>query len=136
MQDFGAAFNVAFVKRFLTLTKKELRISLVFMGVATFVLMVVFAGAVHRVSSHVLRTSRSSTLPGRILSKQLYQLYLSRGGEPIAISPKLTDLPVIPPTPPPSAPTVPVHLHRRLPDDRCYSSPRGKHHPSKTQKDW
>lgn len=103
MQDFVAAFNVAFIKRFVGLMWKEVLISSLFMMVATFVLG--FAGMI-AVCVGIFPAIGLTYFAWMHLSKQLYQIYLSRGGEPIPVSPKLTEVPVIPPTPPPSAPTA------------------------------
>jgi hypothetical protein len=88
MQDFVPAFNFAFVKRFIALTWKEMILATVFqfaIGMAFgvlgalmlcigmyFAMVPVYYAWVH-------------------LHKQLYRLYLSRGGEPIPVSPKLRD---------------------------------------------
>ena len=87
-QDFMGAFDLAFIKRFVSLMWKETIIGALFMLVASTVLSIVgmlalcigiyFAmGLVYYAWAH--------------LSKQMYGLYLSRGGAPIPVSPKLTD---------------------------------------------
>jgi Protein of unknown function (DUF4013) len=96
MQDFVPAFNFAFVKRFIALTWKEMILASVFqfaIGIAFgavgaillciglyFAMVPVYFAWVH-------------------LHKQLYRLYLSRGGDPIPVSPKLRD-DVVPPVTP------------------------------------
>lgn len=91
VQDFAKAFNFAFVKRFVGLVWLEMLLSfLVPFGVmvAAYVLaamvicfgFLVFLAAmplVHYAWVH--------------LDKQLYQLYLARGGEPVEISSKLAE---------------------------------------------
>jgi hypothetical protein len=96
MQDFVAAFNVAFIKRFVGLMWKEVLISSLFMMVASLVLCV--AGMIAVCVGFFLAVGLTY-FAWMHLSKQLYQLYLSRGGEPIPVSPKLTEAPVIPPAP-------------------------------------
>lgn len=94
MQDFGKAFDVGFVKRFVALTWKEIVLSTLFVMVASIVLaclgLIVFCVGVYFAS---VLTYFSWTH----LHKQLYLLYLSRGGEPVPLSPKLNDAP--PPMP-------------------------------------
>lgn len=89
-QDFKAAFNLGFVKAFISLTWKEILGVMVFMLGLSLCMMVItiitcyigmfFATPVVMFSWHHLQ-------------KQLYQLYLSRGGEAVPLSPKLNDLP-------------------------------------------
>jgi hypothetical protein len=103
MQDFGAAFNMPFVKRFLSLVKKELAISMVFLGAIGIGLVVV--GMIPCLGVLVVvAVIPPLKFAWAHLARQLYQLYLSRGGEPIAISPKLTE--DAPPPPSPLPPTV------------------------------
>jgi Protein of unknown function (DUF4013) len=96
-QDFGSAFNLGFVKRFAALTWKESVISSLFLIAATIVLLcagaLLFCIGLYFVIGVI-------TFSGEHLHRQLYHLYLSRGGEPILVSPKLRDL-ALPPTPPP-----------------------------------
>jgi hypothetical protein len=93
-QDFGQSFNVAFVKQFVTLTWKEIVLSSLFLVAASLVLTGIGALA-------ICIGAYFSTVPVYFcwvhLHKQLYRLYLSRGGEPIPLSPKLADYP--PPAP-------------------------------------
>lgn len=93
-QDFKSSFDFTFAKSFVAGTWKELLASMVFMfglGLCLMVLAVVtcyigafFAAPVVMFGWHHLQ-------------KQLYQLYLVRGGEPVPLSPKLRDIP--PPLP-------------------------------------
>jgi len=87
-QDFGAAFNFPFIKRFISLMWKETILGALFMFAAAlglgaigaimlcvgfyFAMVPVYFGMVH-------------------LQKQLYRLYLERGGDPVPVSPKLRD---------------------------------------------
>lgn len=93
-QDFAQSFDFGFVKDFLSRVWKELLASMVFMfgvGLILLILTVVtcyigmfFAAPVAMFSWHHLQ-------------KQLYQLYLSRGGQAVPLSPKLRNTP--PPLP-------------------------------------
>jgi hypothetical protein len=85
-QSFGQAFDISFVKRFIALTWKETLLAWLFLMVANVVFMIVgmlalFIGIyfvmvpVYFAFTHI--------------TKQLYQVYLDRGGEPVPISPKL-----------------------------------------------
>jgi hypothetical protein len=93
-QDFGQSFNFAFVKRFITLTWKEIILSSLFLMVASVILVCIGALA-------FCIGMYFATVPVYFcwvhLYKQLYALYLSRGGEPIPLSSKLRDYP--PPAP-------------------------------------
>lgn len=98
-QDFSSAFNLRFAKSFLSLTWKELSASMLFMlgvGLCLMILAVVtcYIGAI--IAAPVAMFSWHH------LQKQLYQLYLARGGEAVPPSPKLQDAP--PPLPPPVIP--------------------------------
>ena len=88
IQDFGQSFNFAFIKRFISLTWKESILSTLFLIAASFVLtgaglLLLCVGAYF------------ATVPVYFcwvhLHKQLYGVYLSRGGEPLPVSPKLQD---------------------------------------------
>ena len=89
-QDFAQSFNMAFVKRFISLTWKEILLSSVFLIAASIILcsigVLVFCIGMY-----------FATVPVYFcwihLHKQLYALYLSRGGETIPLSPKLRDYP-------------------------------------------
>lgn len=94
VQDFAKSFDFGFVKRFLALTWKEMVLSSLFV-MATGLLflclgMVVFCIGVYFAT---VLTYFSWTH----LHKQLYALYLSRGGEPVPMSPKLSDAPLATP---------------------------------------
>jgi uncharacterized protein DUF4013 len=87
-QDFAQSFNFAFVKRFVALVWKEIILSSAFLVVASVLLACV--GVLALCIGLVF-----ATVPIYFcwvhLHKQLYALYLSRGGEPIPLSPKLRD---------------------------------------------
>ena len=93
-QDFGQSFNFAFVKKFIGLTWKEIILSSLFLFAASLILCSVGALA-------FCIGMYFATVPVYFcwihLHKQLYALYLSRGGEPVPLSPKLRDYP--PPAP-------------------------------------
>jgi Protein of unknown function (DUF4013) len=93
-QDFAQSFNMAFVKRFITLTWKEILLSSLFL-VATSLILCSAGALVLCIGMYF------ATVPVYFcwvhLQKQLYALYLSRGGEPIPLSPTLRDYP--PPAP-------------------------------------
>jgi hypothetical protein len=89
-QDFPSAFNLRFAKSFLSLTWKQLLASMLFMlgvGLCLMVLAVVtcYIGAIFAAPVVIFSWHH--------LQKQLYQLYLVRGGEPVPLSPKLQDGP-------------------------------------------
>lgn len=93
-QDFAQSFNFAFVKSFIALTWKETILSSLFLVAASIILacvgVLVFCIGMY-----------FATVPIYFcwihLHKQLYALYLSRGGESIPLSPKLREYP--PPAP-------------------------------------
>lgn len=87
-QDFAQSFNFAFVKRFVNLVWKELLLAGLFQIAAGAVLVAVGALAICVGMYFALVIVYFSWLH---LHKQLYRLYLSRGGEPIPVSPKLRD---------------------------------------------
>jgi hypothetical protein len=89
MQDFAPSFNFAFIKRFIALTWKEMVIASLFLFAASLALTTV--GALLLCVGIYF-----ATVPVYFcwvhLHKQLYRLYLSRGGEPVPPSPKLSDV--------------------------------------------
>jgi len=95
LQDFGKAFDFGFLKRFLALTWKEILVSSLFIFAASVILtlggMLVFCVGMYFASVLIYFSWTH-------LNKQLYRLYLSRGGAVIPLSPKLSDLPpAVPP---------------------------------------
>lgn len=94
-QDFASAFNLRFAKSFLSLTWKELLASMLFMFGVGLCLMVI---AVVTCYIGAIFAAPVVFFGWHHLQKQLYQLYLARGGEPVPLSPKLQDGP--PPLPP------------------------------------
>lgn len=89
LQDFVPAFDLAFVRKFISLTWLEIILSGLFMTMAAFVLggigLIALCVGVYFASALI-------TFGWAHLGKQLYKLYLSRGGEEIPLSPKLTDV--------------------------------------------
>jgi hypothetical protein len=87
-QDFAKSFDMGFVKRFVALTWKEMVLSSLFVVVAgTLIIclgMIVFCIGMYFATVLVYFSWTH-------LHKQLYALYLSRGGEPIPFSPKLSE---------------------------------------------
>jgi hypothetical protein len=93
-QDFVKSFDLSFAKRFIALTWKETILAWIFMMLASiglaFLGMLVFCVGMYFALVPVYFCWTH-------LNKQLYTLYLSRGGEPVPPSPKLRDGP--PPLP-------------------------------------
>jgi Protein of unknown function (DUF4013) len=89
-QDFASSFDLGFVKKFVALTWKEIIVSTLFVmvtGVLFFCLgLIVFCVGAYFATVLVYFSWTH-------LQKQLYALYLSRGGEPVPLSPKLNDAP-------------------------------------------
>lgn len=89
-QDFAMSFDFRFAKRFVALMWKEMVLSALFLMIAGFGLglvgMLFFCVGVYFANVLIYFSWTH-------LDKQLYQLYLSRGGEPVPLSPKLNDLP-------------------------------------------
>jgi Protein of unknown function (DUF4013) len=87
-QDFAKSFDIGFVKRFLALTWKEIVLSSLFVMMTSVVFvclgMIVFCVGMYFALVLVYFSWTH-------LHKQLYMLYLSRGGEPVPLSPKLND---------------------------------------------
>jgi MFS family permease len=92
-QDFGSSFNFTFIKRFIALTWKDSVLASLFLIVASIVL--IFGGALVLCVGMYFAIVIVSFC-GEHLHKQLYRLYLSRGGEPVPVSPKLLE-PALPP---------------------------------------
>ena len=96
-QDFAAAFDVGYIKRFIALTWKEQLLATLFLMFAALALML--AGAL------VVCVGMYLAMPVIFfamwhLDHQLYELYLQRGGEPIPVSPKLSNSAPVLPNPP------------------------------------
>ncbi len=97
-QDFVKAFDVPFVKKFVSLAWLETLIVAIVITVAAFVLIPV--GLILICIGVGFSIAFLSFISAH-LNKQLYKVYLSRGGEAVPVSPKLTDsVPPIPPAPP------------------------------------
>jgi hypothetical protein len=88
MQDFVPAFNLSFVKRFIALTWKEMILASLFQ-VAIGIAFGVVGAAMLCVGIYFAMVPVYFSWVH--LHKQLYRLFLSRGGEPIPASPKLRD---------------------------------------------
>lgn len=91
-QDFASAFDFGFVRNFIAIVWKELLVSLIFLFGVGICLMAVT----------VITCYTGGFLLGPVvifswhhLQKQLYQLYLARGGGPVPLNPKLNDLPPV-----------------------------------------
>lgn len=87
-QDFAQSFNFAFVKRFVSLVWKEILLSSLFQVAASAALVCLGAIALCIGMYFALVPVYFCWIH---LHKQLYRLYLSRGGEPIPLSQKLRD---------------------------------------------
>jgi hypothetical protein len=89
-QDFAKSFDFGFVKRFLALTWKETLLSSLFVMIAGSLLICLgmFVLCVGMYFATVV-----VYFSWTHLHKQLYALYVSRGGEPVPLSPKLIDGP-------------------------------------------
>jgi len=88
-QDFVQAFNLRFLRRFVALTWVELLLSSLFAALASWLLMLV--GLLAFCVGVVLVPGITYFMMNH-LDRQLYHLYLSRGGEPVPISPKLNEV--------------------------------------------
>lgn len=86
-QDFVAAFDLPFIKKFSFMMWKEVLLAALFMGIASGVLW--FAGML-ALCVGVFAAMAIVYFAWTHLSWQLYKLYLSRGGDPVPVSPKLT----------------------------------------------
>jgi len=93
-QDFAKSFDVGFVRRFLALTWMQIVLSSLFVAI-TGTLFVCFGMIVFCVGIYFANVLIYFSWTH--LQKQLYMLYLSRGGEPVPVSPKLSEAPTIPP---------------------------------------
>jgi hypothetical protein len=87
-QDFGQSFNFTFVKSFVTLMWKEILLSSLFQIVVSMALLCLGALALCVGMYFALVPAYFCWMH---LQKQLYRLYLSRGGEPVPFSAKLRD---------------------------------------------
>jgi hypothetical protein len=93
-QDFARAFNLAFFKGFITLVWKETVVAAIFMFGASILLMFVGMLACY---FGMFFTIPLTVFGWHHLQKQLYDLYLTRGGPALTLNPKLADEP--PPLP-------------------------------------
>ena len=93
-QDFAASFNWAFYKQFFALMWKDMLNAALFSFMAGLVLLL--AGLVACYFG-IFLTMPIAFFSWHHLEKQLYELYLARGGEAVPLSAKLQDSP--PPLP-------------------------------------
>jgi hypothetical protein len=96
-QDFKAAFDFAFLKSFVSLVWQEMLVSFLFLFGVGIVMMIV---TVITCYIGLFFAAPVVSFAWYHLLKQLYQLYLARGGQAVPLSPKLNDLP-------PALPAVP-----------------------------
>lgn len=87
MQDFAGAFSFTFVKEFIGRTWLEIILQALFMSVAGTVLMM---GGLILCIVGVIPAAVLTYLGQTHFHYQLYEIYLSRGGEPIPIMPSQT----------------------------------------------
>lgn len=91
-QDFMKSFDFAFVKQFISLTWKESLLSSAFLVAASMILMplgmVVLCVGMYAAAALVY-------FAWAHMDKQIYALYLARGGAPVEVSPKLSDEPPV-----------------------------------------
>jgi hypothetical protein len=99
-QDFTSSFNFTFIKRFIALTWKESIVATLFFVVAAIAL--VAAGAIAFCLGMYFAIAIVSFCREH-LHKQLYQLYLARGGDPVPVNPNLWQVPPMAPMAPPPA---------------------------------
>jgi hypothetical protein len=94
VQDFAKSFDFGFVKKFVATMWLEMVLTSIFLTVASAVLVclgiLAFCVGIYLVMVLIY-------FAWAHLQKQLYALYLQRGGEPAPLSPKLRDIP--PPMP-------------------------------------
>jgi hypothetical protein len=106
-QAFGPAFDLGFVREFVRQVWKELLLCCGFMFGVGLVMMVV---AVITCYIGLFAAIPVVSFAWQHLLKQIYQIYLGRGGEIVPLSPQLNDLPpALPPCPPigPPPPATP-----------------------------
>ncbi len=89
-QDFASAFRLKRLKQFIGLMWLEILLSLLFVWVAAIGLSIV--GMVAFCVGMYFTMSLIYFMQGH-LDRQLYRLYVARGGEPIPLSPKLKGVP-------------------------------------------
>lgn len=91
-QDFMKSFDFAFVKQFISLTWKESLLSSAFLMAASMILMplgmVVLCVGMYAAAALVY-------FAWAHMDKQIYALYLARGGVPVEVSPKISDEPPV-----------------------------------------
>lgn len=98
-QDFATSFDFAFVRSFVSLTWKEILMSMLFMAEVS-VCMVILAIVTCYIGA--ILAAPVVSFSWHHLQKQIYQTYLARGGKPVPRNALLSDLP--PPLPVPASP--------------------------------
>ncbi len=91
-QDFGQAFNFRFIKDFIARTWVEQLVSILFLVFAGITLMIIGMFAICLGTYLVIPLM---TFAQWHLERQIYDLYLARGGEPVTISAKLEPAPPV-----------------------------------------
>lgn len=91
-QDFGQAFNFRFIKDFISRTWVEQLLSIFFLVVAGIVLLIIGMFAICLGTYLVIPLL---TFAQWHLERQIYDLYIARGGEPVTISSKLAAEPPV-----------------------------------------
>jgi hypothetical protein len=89
-QDFAKSFDWTFIKSFTARTWLEQLVSVLFLFLAAIALMLVGAIAC---GVGVYFTMSIIFFAQSHLNRQLYERYLSRGGEPVEVNPKISELP-------------------------------------------
>ncbi len=90
LQTFAASFDFGFIKDFISKTWLEMTLAMLFMlgvGLIVMILAVItcYIGGIFAAPVAIFAWHH--------LQKQIYRIYLNRGGEALAVSPKLCDLP-------------------------------------------
>jgi hypothetical protein len=114
LQDFAPAFNINYIKRFASTMWKECLIIFAFWLGVSVALMI--PAMIPCIGSLLIWSCTSVLLFAHFhLMNQLYNLYVSRGGAAIPLSPKFTEEPPAAPLPPaplppatPPPPTTPL----------------------------
>jgi uncharacterized membrane protein len=89
-QDFAKSFDWTFIKSFTAKTWMQQVVSVLFLFFAAIVLMLMGAVAC---GIGAYFTMSITLFAQWHLDRQLYELYLARGGEPVEVNPKINELP-------------------------------------------
>lgn len=89
-QDFKTAFDFAFMRSFVSLMWKEMLVSFIFIFGLVICMMIITV-----ITCYIggLLAAPVASYSWHHLQKQLYQVFLARGGRAVPLSPKLNDLP-------------------------------------------